>query len=216
MSQLMETHNFFFRVSKAEKKQLEIDQRQMFQEDGLYIWQYETPWARMKSTLFSFMLIGIVLLGVMFPLWPSQLRTGVWYLSMVGVGLICALIAIAIVRGILFVCSLPFVKSGLWLFPNLFADVGVVDSFIPLWGYGGIDYEQMHRDKYRKQQKKGKKEKKKNAGDSSFRSEEGNLSSSSVEALLKENNTPRIREITEDEEPVVEEIEAESRPSKQQ
>lgn len=35
----------------------------------------------------------------------------------------------------LFVVTVFAVPPGLWLFPNLFEDVGVIDSFKPLWGW---------------------------------------------------------------------------------
>ncbi len=137
--------------------------------------------------IFSFLLLAIVLVGVMFPLWPSSLRLGVWYLSMggtfhlllflvqrtssffiyhihsQGVGLIGALLVLAVIRLIFFAISLvlPFTRPGVWLFPNLFADVGVIDSFIPLWGWHGIDYESVHRAKYQRQKEKSKKKSKK-------------------------------------------------------
>ena len=70
-------------------------------------------------------------------------------------------------RLIVFVLSLviPPLKPGLWIFPNLFADVGVLDSFIPLYGWSGVNYERMHLEKYKKQaarknKKKSRKSKK--------------------------------------------------------
>jgi len=81
------------------------------------------------------LLLLIVLAGVMFPLWPVPLRLGVWYLS-VGVLILLGLFfAMAIVRLILFVITWAVLKPGVWIFPNLFEDVGFVDSFIPLWGW---------------------------------------------------------------------------------
>lgn len=163
ITRLMEEYNFFFRVEKQEHRVLEIDSNQFFDEQAYYCWQWESPWARLKSTLFSILLIVVVLIGVMFPLWPSSLRLGVWYVSMGGLGLIGALVALAIIRLILYVISLvfPCTRPGIWLFPNLFADVGVIDSFIPVWGWQGTDYEQMHKAKYRKQKKEKKGGKKK-------------------------------------------------------
>jgi translocation protein SEC62 len=75
---------------------------------------------------------------------------------------------------------LPFTKPGVWLFPNLFADVGFIDSFIPVWGWHGVDYEKMHIEKYRKQN--AAKRKKKTKGDRSLspeRSLDGNAANDS-------------------------------------
>lgn len=72
---------------------------------------------------------------VMFPLWPIKLRVGVWYLSMGMLGLIGLFFAMAIFRAILFGVTYFAVPPGLWLYPNLFEDVGFFDSFRPLWGW---------------------------------------------------------------------------------
>jgi len=50
-------------------------------------------------------------------------------------GLLVAFFAMAIVRLILFCVTVFAVPPGLWLFPNLFEDVGFFDSFKPLWGW---------------------------------------------------------------------------------
>jgi len=157
-------NNFFFRVDKQDNKTLEISSQQYFDTDGYYIWQWQSPRQRWMSFLISAGLILGVLVLVMFPLWPDSMRTGVWYISMGGVGLVGVLFVLGIIRLVLFVISLilPWTRPGIWLFPNLFADVGVVDSFIPLWGWHGINYERMHLEKYKKQAKRKSKKKKDN------------------------------------------------------
>jgi translocation protein SEC62 len=49
--------------------------------------------------------------------------------------LIAAIAVIAVVRLILFVITMFAVPPGIWLFPNLFEDVGFFESFVPLWGW---------------------------------------------------------------------------------
>jgi len=78
-------------------------------------------------------MVAIILAGVMFPLWPPILRLGVWYLSLVFLGLIGLLLVISIIRLIFYVITVLVASPGIWIFPRLFADVGFVDSFIPLW-----------------------------------------------------------------------------------
>jgi translocation protein SEC62 len=72
---------------------------------------------------------------ILFPLWPLFMRRGVWYLSMLLLGLIALFFVIAILRLIFFVISLVVLKPGVWIFPNLFEDVGFFDSFKPLYGW---------------------------------------------------------------------------------
>jgi len=71
-------------------------------------------------------MVVIMLAGVMFPLWPVKLRIGVWYLSVAALGLVGAFIGLAVVRLILWVVTSFSMKKAIWLFPNLFEDVGFV------------------------------------------------------------------------------------------
>lgn len=50
-------------------------------------------------------------------------------------GLLGLFFAMAIFRLILFCVTVFVVPPGLWLYPNLFEDVGFFDSFKPLWGW---------------------------------------------------------------------------------
>lgn len=74
-------------------------------------------------------MVAIMLAGVMFPLWPSIMRLGVWYLSIGMLGLIGLFFAIAIVRLIFYIVTVVAASPGIWIFPQLFADVGFVRTF---------------------------------------------------------------------------------------
>jgi translocation protein SEC62 len=50
-------------------------------------------------------------------------------------GLIGLFFAMSIFRLILFAITMFAVPPGLWLYPNLFEDVGFFDSFRPVWGW---------------------------------------------------------------------------------
>ncbi|KAF9326081.1 Translocation protein S62 [Podila minutissima] len=45
--------------------------------------------------------------------------------------LMAGLLLLIVLAGVMF----PLWPPGIWIFPNLFEDVGFVDSFIPLWGW---------------------------------------------------------------------------------
>lgn len=98
-----------------------------------YVFLYEGSQWKQKA-----MAVGVVLAifaVVLFPLWPIVLRQGVWYLSVGMMGLLGAFFAMSIFRLILFCVTVFAVPPGLWLFPNLFEDVGFFDSFKPVWGW---------------------------------------------------------------------------------
>lgn len=98
-----------------------------------YAWLYEG--SQLYVQLAGFGMVAIILAAVMFPLWPAFLRQGVWYLSIAVLFLIGAFIVLAIIRLIFYLITVVVTSPGIWIFPNLFEDVGFVDSFKPLWGW---------------------------------------------------------------------------------
>lgn len=112
---------------------VKIEQQQDISNDLHYVWLYEGP--QWKQKLYAGGALVLILAAVMFPLWPVTLRIGVWYLSMGLLGLIGLFFAMAIFRLILFCATVFTVPPGLWLYPNLFEDVGFFDSFRPVWGW---------------------------------------------------------------------------------
>jgi len=132
---------FFLRVDRqpgataSAPKNLTFFQQQSFASDGYFAWFYEgSQWT---TYLGGIAMVAVMLAGVMFPLWPPTLRLGVWYLSIGVLVLIGAFFGIAILRLIFYIITVVVASPGIWVFPQLFADVGFVDSFIPLyeWDY---------------------------------------------------------------------------------
>lgn len=126
------TFAFFLRVQKggptgktsASPKSLQIITEQLFSPDEYYAWFYEgSQWTTYAGGL---LMVSIMLAGVMFPLWPHMMRLGVWYLSVAMLGLIGLFFALAIVRLIFYVITIIVASPGIWIFPQLFADVGFV------------------------------------------------------------------------------------------
>ncbi|KAF8474479.1 translocation protein [Russula ochroleuca] len=129
---------YFLRVDRGQPvgstsspKLLQINQMQLFKPEEYYAWFYEgSQWTNYVGGV---AMVAIILAGVMFPLWPPILRLGVWYLSLIFLGLIGLLLVISVIRLIFYIITVLVASPGIWIFPRLFADVGFVDSFIPLW-----------------------------------------------------------------------------------
>jgi len=164
-----------------------------------YVWLYEGPQWKQKA-MAAGALVAIMAV-VMFPLWPIILRQGVWYLSVGMMGLLGLFFAMSIFRLILFCVTFFVVPPGLWLFPNLFEDVGFFDSFKPVWGW--------------QENKKKKKKSKKSAQAAPSSAKPTKASSSSNKPVSKATSTatlktpqasgpvkrdlsPRIEEVEED------------------
>ena len=73
-------------------------------------------------------MVVVMLAGVMFPLWPVTLRIGVWYLSIAALALIGVFIVLAVIRLVLWGATVLAMKRAIWIFPNLFEDVGFVSA----------------------------------------------------------------------------------------
>jgi translocation protein SEC62 len=97
------------------------------------MWLWEGPQWRKK--LYAGGALVLIMTVVMFPLWPLVMRQGVWYLSMGMLGLLGLFFVMAIFRMILFAVTMFTHSPGLWLYPNLFEDVGFFDSFRPVWAW---------------------------------------------------------------------------------
>merc|ERR1719322_548195 len=109
-----------------------------------YVWLYDpTPW-------YYYIAGAAIVLGIiavcLFPLWPMEMRQGVYYLSVAAAGSLVFIIVLAIIKYIIFV--LVFIGSAgklkLWIFPNLTEDVGFFESFVPVYVY---TYDKPKKDK---------------------------------------------------------------------
>lgn len=114
-------------------RKLQINRQQEINPDHTYVWFYE--YIPLTTKLAGFGLLALVLSGVMYPLWPPTMRIGVYYLSWLALGFVGLLMVIAVIRLILYLVTMFTTPPGIWLYPNLFEDVGFFDSFRPLWGW---------------------------------------------------------------------------------
>ncbi|XP_043258278.1 translocation protein SEC62 isoform X1 [Colletes gigas] len=142
---------------KKPKVRLEMHMEQYFVDcNDAYVWIYEPipVYYWFFGTLVVLGAIGLCL----FPLWPSTIRLGVYYISVAAAGFLVFILALAIIRLIVF-CLLWVPTLGrchLWFLPNLTADVGFFASFWPLYQY---DYYGFTSESDKKLKKKRKKEK---------------------------------------------------------
>lgn len=135
---------------------VKIEPQQEASDDFYYVWLYEgSQW---KNKLYAVGALVGILAVVFFPVWPYHLRLGVWYLSMGALGLLGLFFAIAIVRLILFLVTMFAAPPGLWLYPNLFEDVGFFDSFKPVWAWHEDELAIKKRKKEEKQRKHARRE----------------------------------------------------------
>lgn len=142
--QSMTQYTFYLRIERGGStpssggssgpRHVSVAGEQTFVMDGYYAWFYEgSQWTTYAAGVG---MVLVMLAGVMFPLWPAVMRLGVWYLSVGVLGLVGAFFVLAIVRLVFYIFSVVITPPGIWIFPKLFADVGVVSVSSPLVVYG--------------------------------------------------------------------------------
>jgi translocation protein SEC62 len=118
-----------------------IEQHQEAEDDMYYVWLWEGP--QVMRRVYAGLAILCIFLLVLYPLWPLKLRMGVYYLSWGFLGLLGLFFLMAIFRVILFCITYFAVPPGLWLYPNLWEDVGFFDSFKPVWAWHEVSEEKL-------------------------------------------------------------------------
>ncbi|KAK0617808.1 translocation protein Sec62-domain-containing protein [Bombardia bombarda] len=112
---------------------VKIEPQQEAREDMYYVWLWEG--SQVMRKVYGVLALLLIFIVVLYPLWPVKLRQGVYYLSWGFLFLLGLFFAMAIFRVILFCITYFVLKPGFWLFPNLWEDVSVVESFKPVWAW---------------------------------------------------------------------------------
>jgi translocation protein SEC62 len=115
---------------------VKIEQQQEAQDDMYYVWLWEG--SQVKSKVIAVLVVIAIFIAVLYPLWPLVLRQGVYYLSWGMLMFLGLFFLMAIFRVILFAITWFVLPPGLWLFPNLWEDVSVLESFKPLWAWNEV------------------------------------------------------------------------------
>eukprot|EP00063_Salmo_salar_P019928 XP_013994763.1 PREDICTED: translocation protein SEC62-like [Salmo salar] len=119
----------------AKKKfKLEPHEDQLFLDGNeVFVWIYDP--VHFKTFAMGLILVIAVIAATLFPLWPAEMRVGVYYLSVAAGCFVASILLLAVARCILFL--IIWVVTGgrhhFWFLPNLTADVGFIDSFRPLY-----------------------------------------------------------------------------------
>ncbi|KAM3835196.1 translocation protein SEC62 isoform 2-T2 [Vipera latastei] len=138
------------------KFKLEPHEDQVFLDGNeVYVWIYDP--VHFKTFAMGLILVTAVIAATLFPLWPAEMRVGVYYLS-VGAGcFVASILLLAVARCILFllIWLITGGRHHFWFLPNLTADVGFIDSFRPLYTH---EYKGPKADSKKEEQPEPKKQ----------------------------------------------------------
>ena len=123
----------FVPVSQNRGRYYQPTMSRKWSDENLYAWIYEG--SQLVNILYGLLAVALVIGIFMYPLWPSPLKSIAWYVLMALASFVAFILVISVIRLVVFVVSYFTAKPGIWLFPNLYADVGFIDSFIPLYSW---------------------------------------------------------------------------------
>ncbi|KIY65690.1 translocation protein [Cylindrobasidium torrendii FP15055 ss-10] len=132
------TFAFFLRVergapsgSATSPRRLKLISEQKWEAPEFYAWFYEgSQWTTYAGSACT---VALMLIGLMHPLWPPVMKKAAYYLGLGSLGILAALLVTIVLRLALYAITSVIASPGVWLFPRLLAEVGVVESFTPLW-----------------------------------------------------------------------------------
>lgn len=129
---------------KIEKGYVKLNLDVKFKKDDDYIWVYEKT--NHYNILISLVIIIISIALLMFQIWPDNLKKYMFYSAYPFTAFLGFMMFTGFIRLIFFGITFFTHPPGIWIFPNLFADVGFKDSFIPVWEYHGVDTKPKKKD----------------------------------------------------------------------
>lgn len=119
---------------RKRKIRLDMHSEQVFVDGSeAYVWIYDP--IPIHYWIFGLILLLGAILICLFPLWPPLLRKGVYYLSVAAAGFLVFILALVVIRFIVFITIYlgSLTKLHFWILPNLTEDVGFLASFWPLY-----------------------------------------------------------------------------------
>lgn len=123
---------------EEKKRRLKLDMHldQVFVDaNEPYVWIYD-PVPLRAWIIGALLVFGAVAVSV-FPLWPRIVRDYVYYLSLATASVLGAIFVLALLRYVVFfiIWACTMGKHHFWFLPNLTEDVGILESFWPLYHY---------------------------------------------------------------------------------
>lgn len=130
---LLENHYIVKVRSNKADKTCTMEVEYLFNINNNYIWIKEG--SQVANLSIGLALVVLALSIAMYQIWPRTLKYYTQYLFYAVVFLIGLLIATSVVRLVVYGITLFTHPPGLWIFPNLFEECGILESFVPLYAF---------------------------------------------------------------------------------
>ena len=135
MQDLLSSYRIFkVRVSETNPESVDLVPGRALGANDMYVWAEEET--NYTSIVYGILIIVVALMLVMFRMWPDWLKRLFSYSRYPLGGFIAFLVITGITRLIVFGITCFTHPPGLWILPNLFAECGFFESFVPAYGWG--------------------------------------------------------------------------------
>lgn len=138
LQKLLETYKLVrVKVNENNSRVVDLSISKALNASDHYMWAEDKK--EYLNIFIAVLIIALLFLLAMYQVWPAWLKSLSGYLKYVVMAFIVFLIVTGIVRLIVYTISSFTHPPGLWIFPNLFAECGVIESFIPLYSWDDED-----------------------------------------------------------------------------
>lgn len=96
-----------------------------------YMWAEEQ--ISYMNLVYGVLIILLLLCLIMFQMWPLWMRRTVGYVRYPLYGFLVFMLVMGVVRLVVYGITVLLMPNGLWILPNLFAECGFFESFVPLY-----------------------------------------------------------------------------------
>ena len=122
---------FRIRAAESNPRLVDIHPGLSLEATDMYAWsETQTSYAIL---FYAFASAALIIVLVLFQIWPDWLKRSIGYLRYPIGGFIAFILLLAFIRLIVFSLTYLTCNRTLWLFPNLFADCGFFESFVPAY-----------------------------------------------------------------------------------
>lgn len=138
IQELLSTYKIIkVKINESNPNSVDLQAGKTLNINDVYIWAEEetSHW----NILVAALIMALVLLFVMFQLWPVWLKQVASYSKYPLGGFIMFLLVMGVMRLAVFGITYFTHPPGLWILPNLYAECGFFESFIPLYSWANQD-----------------------------------------------------------------------------
>ncbi|KAI5151019.1 translocation protein SEC62 [Enteropsectra breve] len=125
------------RLVDPETKSVDLQAGKALTAKDLYMWDKEDT--NYLSIFVAIGIVALILTLVMYQMWPVWMKRSIGYIRYPIFGFVGFLAVAGVVRIVVYGITYLSHPPGMWVLPNLFADCGFFESFVPAYSWANED-----------------------------------------------------------------------------